>query len=65
MKFVPAIHWSKGSMLEGLLPKSSFGSFGVAALLRSAEFLRKMNYPRFAEARLQPETSFGQQALDS
>jgi hypothetical protein len=47
----------------GLLPKSLLVSSGVAALLRSAEFLRKTNTSRFTEARLQRETPFGQQPL--
>jgi hypothetical protein len=45
------------------LPKSHFGDFGVAALLRSAGFIRKINDPRFKEARLQLRRPFGQQAL--
>jgi hypothetical protein len=51
------------SRVKRLLPKSKSVEFGVAALLRSAEFLGKMNTPRFAEARLQPEKSFGQRPL--
>jgi len=52
------------SQLEDLLPKSHFGDFGVAALLRSAGFIRRINDPRFTEARLQLRRPFGQQALD-
>src|ERR1051326_4148341 len=32
----------------GLLPKSDFGRFGIAVLLGSTVFLRKLNDPRFA-----------------
>ena len=42
-----------------MLPKSVSTPFGVAALLRSAEFLRETNDPRFAEAQLQPENHLG------
>jgi hypothetical protein len=51
--------------VEGLLPKSVSARFGVVALLRSAEFVRKMKAPRFAEARLQRQTPFGQHALET
>jgi hypothetical protein len=47
------------SNVKGLLPKSDFGRFGVAVLLGSTVFLRELNGPRFAEARLHPETDFG------
>jgi hypothetical protein len=47
----------------GVLPKSVSTPFGIAAFLRNAEFLREMNDPRFPEAQLQPEKSYGQQPL--
>jgi hypothetical protein len=46
-------------ILTGVLLKSIFGRFDVAVLLGSTVFLRKLNGPRFAEARLHPETDFG------
>jgi hypothetical protein len=44
----------------GALPKSKSSRSGVSALLRSVERLRKMNDPRFTEARPLPHESFEQ-----
>jgi hypothetical protein len=46
-----------------VLPKRVLARFGVAARVLSAEFVRKINGPRFAAARLQQQKAFGQQAL--